>query len=338
MLPLAACGACRLAHAYSTDSNGRSVKPAAILFLGGERRSTGDENMNSLDRQPARTPAARPPAVPLVPLHGVQTEAAEGGMFGHAVWQQVRDTALDVSRREPLLLRRMQQLVLRHAGPAAILASVLARRMASEDLPEPVLQELMQRVLESDESAMQHATRDLAAVKERDPACTDLLHVVLNLKGYQALQAHRVGHALWRSGRKELAFALASQASLAFAVDIHPAARIGSGVMLDHGTGIVIGETTVIEDDVSILQNVTLGGTGKEHGDRHPKIRSGVMIGAGAKILGNIEIGTMSKVAAGSVVLKPVPPHSTVAGVPAKVVRRQQDDSCCPSMEMDQTI
>lgn len=259
-------------------------------------------------------------------------------MFGHAVWQQVRDTALDVSRREPLLLRRMQQLVLRHAGPAAILASVLARRMASEDLPEPVLQELMQRVLESDESAMQHATRDLAAVKERDPACTDLLHVVLNLKGYQALQAHRVGHALWRSGRKELAFALASQASLAFAVDIHPAARIGSGVMLDHGTGIVIGETTVIEDDVSILQNVTLGGTGKEHGDRHPKIRSGVMIGAGAKILGNIEIGTMSKVAAGSVVLKPVPPHSTVAGVPAKVVRRQQDDSCCPSMEMDQTI
>ena len=161
--------------------------------------------MNSLDRQPARTPA-----VPLVPLHGVQTEAAEGGMFGHAVWQQVRDTALDVSRREPLLLRRMQQLVLRHAGPAAILASVLARRMASEDLPEPVLQELMQRVLESDESAMQHATRDLAAVKERDPACTDLLHVVLNLKGYQALQAHRVGHALWRSGRKELAFALAA--------------------------------------------------------------------------------------------------------------------------------
>ena len=275
--------------------------------------------MNSLDRQPARTPA-----VPLVPLHGVQTEAAEGGMFGHAVWQQVRDTALDVSRREPLLLRRMQQLVLRHAGPAAILASVLARRMASEDLPEPVLQELMQRVLESDESAMQHATRDLAAVKERDPACTDLLHVVLNLKGYQALQAHRVGHALWRSGRKELAFALASQASLAFAVDIHPAARIGSGVMLDHGTGIVIGETTVIEDDVSILQNVTLGGTGKVSGDRHPKVRKGVIIGAGAKILGDIEIGPHAKIAAGAVVLVPVPAFATVAGVPAKILKIEE--------------
>ena len=297
--------------------------------------------MNSIDREFSRTarmPAATPPVVPLRTLQAEPAVDGAGAELGHAVWQQVRETALEVSRREPLLLRRVQQLILRHATPAAMLASVLARRMACEDLPEQVLRELMQRVLESDDSAMQQATRDLAAVKERDPACSDFLHVVLNLKGFQALQAHRVAHALWRAGRNELAFALASQASLAFAVDIHPAARIGSGVMLDHGTGIVIGETTVVEDDVSILQNVTLGGTGKEHGDRHPKIRSGVMIGAGAKILGNIEVGTMSKVAAGSVVLKPVPPHSTVAGVPAKVVRRNDDDSCCPSVEMDQTI
>ncbi|NEX63795.1 serine O-acetyltransferase [Noviherbaspirillum sp. 17J57-3] len=254
-----------------------------------------------------------------------------------SIWERMRETALAVARREPMLARRLQQLILPHAEPAAMLAAVLARRLASDDLPEPALRDLMQSVLEEDATALHRATADLAAVKDRDPACPDHLHVILNLKGYQALQVHRVAHALWRESRTELAFALANQASAAFAVDIHPAARIGEGVMLDHGTGIVIGETTVIEDNVSLLQNVTLGGTGKEHGDRHPKIRSGVMIGAGAKILGNIEVGTMSKVAAGSVVLRPVPPHCTVAGVPARVVRRHREDSC-PSQEMDQTI
>jgi serine O-acetyltransferase len=263
--------------------------------------------------------------------------AAAESLLEDSVWQRVRQTALDVAKREPLLQARLQQLILRHAGPAATLAAVLARRMASQDLPEPVLRKLMEQVLTEDELALRHAGADLAAVKDRDPACPDHLHVVLNLKGFQALQVHRIAHALWRAGRNELAFALANQASVVFAVDIHPAARIGAGVMLDHGTGIVIGETSVVEDNVSILQNVTLGGTGKEHGDRHPKIRSGVMIGAGAKILGNIEIGAMSKVAAGSVVLQPVPPHTTVAGVPARVVRHHREDSC-PSREMDQTI
>ena len=252
------------------------------------------------------------------------------------MWQQIRAAAADVAQREPLLQLRLQQQVLRHRSLGAALAAVLASKLACEDMRARVLQALLQRVFEEDEAAASQAA-DLAAVKERDPACPDYLHVLLNLKGFHALQTYRATHALWRSGRSELAFALASQASLVFAVDIHPAARIGAGVMLDHGTGIVIGETTVIEDQVSILQDVTLGGTGKEHGDRHPKIRSGVMIGAGAKILGNIEIGTMSKIAAGSVVLKPVPPYSTVAGVPARVVRHQQPDSC-PSQEMDQTI
>jgi len=288
--------------------------------------------MTSIDHHIARSQGL----APVLPPQGLRMVATSEPIEGD-VWQQVCDAALDVSRREPLLLHRLQQLILHHSTPAAMLAAVLARRMASEDLPEPVLQALMQDVLTCDESALRQATSDLAAVKERDPACPDYLHVVLNLKGFHALQTHRIAHSLWRSGRAELAFALASQASLVFAVDIHPAACIGSGVMLDHGTGIVIGETTVIEDNVSLLQNVTLGGTGKEHGDRHPKIRSGVMIGTGAKILGNIEVGTMSKVAAGSVVLKPVPPHCTVAGVPASVVRRHRDDSC-PSMEMDQTI
>ena len=250
-------------------------------------------------------------------------------------WQRMRITAQDVARREPLLAPRLHALVLERATPAAILAAVLARRLACADMPETELRTLIGQM--ADARILAEVGADLAAVEERDPACPDLLHVLLNLKGFQALQTYRIAHALWQEGRAELAFALANQASLAFAVDIHPAARIGSGVMFDHGTGIVIGETTVIEDHVSLLQNVTLGGTGKEHGDRHPKIRTGVMIGAGAKILGNIEVGAMSKVAAGSVVLRPVPPHCTVAGVPARIVRHHRDDSC-PSDEMDQTL
>ncbi len=252
------------------------------------------------------------------------------------LWQGLRAAAEDVSRREPLLQPRLRQQVLRHDGLAPALAAVLAQRLACGDLPQPSLFALLKQIFEQDAAALAQAAADLAAVKERDPACPHHLHVLLNLKGFHALQTYRATHALWREGRSELAFALANQASVVFAVDIHPAARIGAGVMFDHGTGIVIGETTVIEDNVSLLQNVTLGGTGKEHGDRHPKIRSGVMIGAGAKILGNIEVGTMSKVAAGSVVLRPVPPHCTVAGVPARVVRQHLDS--CPSAEMDQTI
>jgi serine O-acetyltransferase len=253
------------------------------------------------------------------------------------IWRQVCDTAAAVAEREPLLRHRMQPLLSDDVGPAAMLAGVLARRLACDSLPQAALQTLMQNLFDANAAVLELVAADLAAVKDRDPACPDYLHVLLNLKGFQALQTYRAAHLLWRAGRNELAFALSSQASLAFAVDIHPAARIGAGVMLDHGTGIVIGETAVVEGDVSILQNVTLGGTGKEHGDRHPKIRRGVLIGAGATILGNIEIGTMSKVAAGSVVLKPVPPHCTVAGVPAKIVRQHRDDSC-PSSDMDQTI
>jgi len=253
------------------------------------------------------------------------------------VWSEIRANAEQVAQREPFLSARMHAFVLDHASPAAIVAAVLARRLACADMHEPDLRVLIEQVLQEDSAILTRIGTDLAAVKERDPACPDCLHVLLNLKGFQALQAYRIAHALWHANRRELAFALANQASVVFAVDIHPAARIGTGVMIDHGTGVVIGETAVVEDNVSILQNVTLGGTGKEHGDRHPKIRTGVMIGAGAKILGNIEVGAMSKVAAGSVVLRPVPPHSTAAGVPARIVRHHQDDSC-PSEEMDQTI
>jgi serine O-acetyltransferase len=262
-----------------------------------------------------------------------QTQAAD---IEH-IWRQISDAAAAVAQREPLLRHRLQPLLSTDRSPAAMLAAVLAGRLACDDLPRVALQSLMQTLFDENAQVLGQVGTDLAAVKERDPACPDYLHVLLNLKGFQALQAYRAAHLLWRAGRRELAFALAGQASLVFAVDIHPAAQIGAGVMLDHGTGIVIGETTVIEDDVSILQNVTLGGTGKQHGDRHPKIRRGVLIGAGATILGNIEVGTMSKVAAGSVVLKLVPPHCTVAGVPARIVREHQDNSC-PSTDMDQTI
>ncbi|OWW22936.1 serine acetyltransferase [Noviherbaspirillum denitrificans] len=254
-----------------------------------------------------------------------------------SIWHEIRAEAEQAAACEPILLPRLKAMVLDRPTLAASIAAVVARRLATEDLPESALRELFDGVMRAAPGIAQQAAADLAAVKDRDPACPNLLHVVLNLKGFQSLQSYRIAHALWREGRQELAFALSNQASVALGVDIHPAARIGSGVMFDHATGIVIGETSVVEDHVSILQNVTLGGTGKEHGDRHPKIRSGVMIGAGAKILGNIEVGTMSKVAAGSVVLRAVPPHCTVAGVPARIVRHHRADSC-PSDEMDQSI
>jgi len=280
----------------------------------------------------AQARVAPPPAD-----HRLYDATLPGAAEIERIWHEVRLQASDTARREPLLAARLHAQLLDRAGPGAILAAVLARRLACPDLPEGELAGLMEQVLDGDALLLRQVSADLAAVVERDPACPNYLHVLLNLKGFHALQTHRITHALWRAGRQELAFVLANRGSLVFAVDIHPAARIGCGVMLDHGTGTVIGETTVIGDNVSILQNVTLGGTGKEHGDRHPKIRSGVMLGAGATVLGNIEVGVMSKVAAGSVVLKTVPPHCTVAGVPARVVRHHQDGAC-PSFDMDQSI
>ena len=180
------------------------------------------------------------------------------------------------------------------------------------------------------------ATADICAVKERDPAVRYYSTPLLYLKGFHALQGYRVAHWLWQQGRHSLAVFLQNQISVVFSVDVHPAAQIGRGIMFDHATGIIIGETAVVEDDVSILQNVTLGGTGKEHGDRHPKIREGVMIGAGAKVLGNIEVGRGAKIGAGSVVLQPVPPHTTVAGVPAHEVGHPDCDK--PSLDMNQGL
>ena len=174
------------------------------------------------------------------------------------------------------------------------------------------------------------------AVADRDPAATRLMEPLLYFKGFHAIQTHRLAHALWKAGRKDFALYLQSRSSEAFQTDIHPAARIGKGIFLDHATGLVVGSTAVIDDDVSMLHGVTLGGTGKERGDRHPKIRRGVLIGAGASIIGNIEVGHCARVAAGSVVLATVPPKKTVAGVPARVVG---EAGCAePARSMDQIL
>ncbi|MGO6902183.1 serine O-acetyltransferase EpsC, partial [Rhizobium ruizarguesonis] len=224
-----------------------------------------------------------------------------------SVWTVIRAEAADLAAREPILQRLLAAEVTDTANNDEIIARVLAARLSVAQVETSDLFDLILSTLDAD--IMRKVEADLIAVRERDPACTTFLHALLNLKGFHALQTHRIAHALWVAGRPEIASWLANLVSLVFGPDIHPAARIGASIMLDHGSGIVIGETAVIEDEVSILQNVTLGGTGKETGDRHPKIRHGVMIGAGAKILGNIEIGAFSKVAAGSVVLKSVPEH-----------------------------
>jgi serine O-acetyltransferase len=252
------------------------------------------------------------------------------------LWDRIRQEAFALTEAEPLLSMRLSHRILQWTTPQHMLAACLAARLASSDLPETALRELFAAEM-ADGEILACATRDIAAVIGRDPSSPSPLQVVLNQKGFHGLQTQRVAHRLWLAGRTGFALTLTNDASLRFGVDIHPAARIGCGVMLDHATGIVIGETAVLGDDVSILQNVTLGGTGKECGDRHPKVRNGVMLGAGATILGNIEIGAFAKVAAGSVVLAPVPSHCTVAGVPARIVRRLHDDAV-PAKEMCQKI
>ncbi len=255
---------------------------------------------------------------------------------GDGVWALIRDDARRLAVEEPLLAARLTQRVLRWERPTDMLAATLASRLCGPDLTEAALCDLFREELD-DGGIMAASTRDISAVFGRDPGTPSPLHVLLNQKGFHALQLHRICHALWHRQRAGLALALASDGSLRFGVDIHPAAVIGDGVMLDHATGIVIGETAVVGNDVSILQSVTLGGTGKECGDRHPKVGDGVLIGAGAKVLGNIQIGRFAKVAAGSVVLTPVPAHCTVAGVPAKIVRRLHDGTV-PGVEMCQSI
>jgi len=278
-------------------------------------------------------------------MSGKETKAAtHGGMKlcrGEAanlenLWAKLRSEAEKLCEEEEGLRHLVNDVVLSRGSFAESLAARLGRRLAREDMPREMLEPLFTRIFSENEDIAHACGRDLLAMFERDPACFSPLEPLLFFKGFMALSTYRASHRLWHDGRRWLALYLQSISSEVFSTDIHPAARIGCGILLDHATSFVVGETAIIEDDVSILHEVTLGGTGKATGDRHPVIRSGVLIGAGAKILGRVEIGTQAKVGAGSVVLNDVPPHTTVAGVPAVVVGEAKDKN--PALEMDQNL
>ena len=252
------------------------------------------------------------------------------------VWEWIREDAARIVVREPALRPLLEDVVLNQPCLGAALGVRLARKLAREDMTREELAPLLGGILRGDEHLVGAAARDLRANVDRDPACDSPIYPLLFFKGFMAISTYRVSHHLWQNGRRELALYFQSLASEVFAVDIHPAARIGCGILLDHATSFVVGETAIIEDNVSILHEVTLGGTGKQTGDRHPIVRSGVLLGAGAKILGRVEIGEGAKVGAGSVVLNDVSPHTTVAGVPAQVVGVSREDA--PALEMDQRL
>lgn len=256
-------------------------------------------------------------------------------MVKESFWQTLQEDALHIVTSEPLLASYAHACILNHRNFESALSFILANKLSDKVMPALAIREVFMDAYHSDPSIIGAGISDVKATFDRDPAVHSHLMVLIHFKGYQSVQVHRLAHYLWNENRKDLALFIQSRNSEVFGVDIHPAARIGKGVMFDHATGIVIGETTIVEDNVSILQSVTLGGTGKVAGDRHPKVREGVMIGAGAKILGNIEIGRGSKVGAGSVVLNAVPPHVTVVGAPAKIVGRPCCSSPCETMDQN---
>ena len=252
------------------------------------------------------------------------------------VWQAVRSGARQIVADEPSLANMAISSILNHDSFEQALAHRLAARLDHDDVSADIIRQAFAETLIDAPEIGHNARVDLAATLERDPACHRALEPLLYFKGYQAIQTHRFAHAMMKAGRRDFALYLQSRASQVFQVDINPAVVMGKGIMLDHGTGLVIGETAVVGDNVSMLQNVTLGGTGKSDQDRHPKIGNGVLIGAGAKVLGNIRIGECSRIGAGSVVLKEVPPRMTVAGVPAKVIG---EAGCAqPALVMDQVV
>ncbi len=252
------------------------------------------------------------------------------------VWSRVCEEAEAAIKDDPLLGGMIHSSLLHHPTMEQALAYRFSFKLASPEMGEQILREIADQAYREDPTLGAAARADLMAVYDRDPACHRYLQPILFFKGYQAVQAYRIGHWLWMRGRRDLAYFVQMRVSEAFGVDIHPGARVGKGIMIDHAHSIVIGETAVVGDNVSMLHSVTLGGTGKEDGDRHPKIEDGVLIGAGAKVLGNITIGHCSRIAAGSVVLQDVPPCKTVAGVPARVVG---EAGCSqPSISMDQVI
>ncbi len=264
----------------------------------------------------------------------VQTDQTDD--CSDTLWARLRAEAEAAYERSPKLAPLFFDSILNQPSFEAAVFHRVAARLKNDVISLPVIVQAFSRAY-ADKPAIGEALKaDILAVFDRDPACERLIEPFLYFKGFHAIQAHRLNHWLWHNDDHDFALYLQSRSSEVFQTDIHPAARFGQGIFLDHATGLVVGETAVVEDDVSLLQHVTLGGTGKETGDRHPKIRKGVVIGAAAKILGNIEVGEHARIAAGSVVLKSVPAHATVAGVPARVVRIAASDE--PSRAMDQTL
>ncbi|MEL6608711.1 MAG: serine O-acetyltransferase [Pseudomonadota bacterium] len=252
------------------------------------------------------------------------------------VWTRLMDDAAQAVTAEPVLGGLVHSSVLHHKSLQNALSYRVSLKLASAEMSEQILREIADEAYASEPALADAARADLVAVFERDPACHRLIQPLLYFKGFQAIQAYRVGHWLWQQGRRDLAYFFQARVSEVFGVDIHPAAHIGKGIMIDHAHSIVVGETAVVGDNVSMLHSVTLGGTGKEDDDRHPKIGDGVLIGAGAKVLGNIKVGHCSRIAAGSVVLEEVPACKTVAGVPARIVG---EAGCAqPSVTMDQLL
>ncbi len=252
------------------------------------------------------------------------------------VWNQIRQEAEEAVIGEPFLGGLVHASILHHDSLEAALAYRMAAKLASSEMSGQLIREIADEAYSSESCLGKMARADIVAVFERDPACHRFLQPLLFFKGFQAIQAYRVGHWLWENDQKDLAYFAQMRVSEQFGIDIHPAAKIGQGIMIDHAHSIVIGETAVVGNNVSMLHSVTLGGTGKEDDDRHPKIGDGVLIGAGAKVLGNIKIGNCSRIAAGSVVLHDVPECKTVAGVPAKIVGEAGCDQ--PSMSMNQIL
>ncbi len=252
------------------------------------------------------------------------------------VWEQIKREAEQAVQDEPLLGGLVHSSFLHHKSIEQALGYRISLKLASGEMSEQLLREICDKAYAADEGLAMAARADLSAVYDRDPACHRLMQPMLFFKGFQAIQCYRVGHWLWRQGRTDMAYFFQMRSSEVFGIDIHPAARIGQGIMIDHAHSIVIGETAVVGDNVSMLHSVTLGGTGKEEEDRHPKIGNGVLIGAGAKVLGNIKVGNCSRIAAGSVVLEEVPPCKTVAGIPARIVG---EAGCAqPSISMDHML
>ncbi len=256
------------------------------------------------------------------------------GILADMLWERLRREAEEAYQRAPQLAPLFLESILNQPGFEAAMFHRVASRLKNGTISLPLIVDAFHRAVAADPSIALAMRADIVAVHDRDPACARFIEPFLYFKGFHALQAHRLNHWLWTTGERDFSLYMQSRASEVFQTDIHPAARFGKGIFLDHATGLVVGETAVVGDDVSMLHGVTLGGSGKEAGDRHPKIGSGVMIGAGAKILGSIEVGENARIAAGSVVLHGVPPHTTVAGVPARIMRTETPDH--PSRTMEQ--